>query len=79
MKIYIFYRDYKKNKLVDVLDVDKSTCERIQRELVEGKPVIEIRPGESQVDGKKGNPEVITYYQYIVMTNVYKIMIDDLS
>ena len=79
MWMYVFYLGDVKNKNTDVLQIDKSTCERVKKELREGKPIIEIYPGESSYEAKRGHMEVITYSQYIVMANVCKIIIDDLN
>lgn len=79
MWIYIFYLGDNKNKNTDILEVDSSTCERIRKDIREGKPVIEIYPGESSWENKKGHMEIIAYTQYIIVANVCKIIIDDIN
>ena len=79
MKVYVYYLNDLKFKKTDVLEVDSATVERIKKDLNEGKPIIEIRPGESCIVDGRGRATVITYYQYFVMSNIYKIIIDDVN
>lgn len=79
MQIYVFYLGDNKCKNTDILYVDKSTCERVKKDIKEGKPILEIYPGESSYKERNGKLVTITYSQYIVMANVCKIIIDDLN
>ena len=79
MQIYVFYLGDNKCKNTDILYVDKNTCDRVKKDIEEGKPIIEIYPGESSYRERGGKLVTITYSQYIVMANVCKIIIDDLN
>lgn len=79
MWLYVFYAGDVKCKNADILKIDKSVSDRIKKELEEGKPVITIYPGESMISEKGNKMTVITYYQYIVMANVCKIILDDMN
>lgn len=78
MKMYVFYVNDPKCKNTDILDIDANTMERIKKDLREGKPVLEIRPGESSITDKHGTT-VITYYQFISMSCVCKVILDDVN
>lgn len=79
MWVYIFYLGDTKEKNTDILQVDNTVGERIKKEVSEGKPIIVINPGESSYEDKKGKLNLITYYQYIVLSNVCKIIVNDLN
>lgn len=78
MWIYFFYIDDPKFKTVDALCVDESACNRIKKDIEEGKKMLCFHPGEIVSISKRGE-SVITDSVYINLDNVYKIIIDDIN
>lgn len=78
MWIYFFYTDDPKFKTIDALCVEESTCNRIKKDIEDGKKMLIFRPGEIMDVSKKGG-KILTDYVYINLDNVYKIIIDDIN
>lgn len=79
MWLYVFYLGDEKGANTDILKIDMGVMDRLRKDIEDGKPILKINPGESMYEEKKGKLTLITYTQYIVMSNVCKIIIDDMN